>query len=178
MVGDYTVILVQEGRDILGGVVLEHSWSTGNKFMLIAWLAVNESYRNKRIGTLLVEEALKYAKANGVSYLFGEVEDPDVYEETDPAYGDPRKRVDFYSRFDCQRVEVPYVIEDEDEEPLFGSMFTLFPLTEEQRTATEIVDDDFADFMEEVVHSDMEEAEILVEACRGTVKLTPYKKLF
>jgi GNAT superfamily N-acetyltransferase len=180
MLNDYAVILVQEGREILGGIVIEHSWSTEKSVMLIAWLAVNESHRNKNIGTILVEEALLYAKANGARILLGEVEDPKVFVEESSGRGNPAKRVKFYSRFDCQRLEVPYVIParyDEDE-PVFGVMLTLFPLSEEQKTAAEISSPDLAIFAEEFMGTDTEEGINLLEACEGVVALTPYKKLF
>jgi len=108
--GDYVVVLVEENKEILGGIVIEHSWSTGKKIMLIAWVAVKEKHRGRNIGTFLIEEALSYAKSQGALILLGEVENPEMFEEEDPAYGNPVKRARFYSRFDCKRLEVPYVV--------------------------------------------------------------------
>lgn len=177
--GDYNVFLAMENAEILGGIVIEHSWSMGKKVMLIAWVAVSENHRGRDIGTLLVKQAISYAKANEALILLGEVENPDEFEEEDPAYGNPDKRVKFYSRFDCQRLEVPYVVKMYNGHEEFGMMLTLFPLSEEQVTATEISSPEFSLFVKEFVEMDeTESAEILIESARGTVQMTPYRKLY
>lgn len=177
--GDYTVIIVEENNEILGGVVLEHSWSTEKKIMLIAWIAVKEQHRGRNIGSLLVEEAKTFARNNGALILLGEVAHPDVFSEENPAHGDPHKRVQFYSRFGCQRLEVPYVIPSlETTEERFGIMLTLFPLSLEQETATELDFPEFSAFMEEFVESVTTDTQALVEVCKDVVPLVPYKKLF
>lgn len=177
--GDYVVALVEEGDEILGGIVIEHSWSMGKKVMLIAWVAVSKNHRGRDIGTLLVNQAISYAKANEALILLGEVENPEEFEEEDPAYGDPAKRVKFYSRFDCQRLEVPYVVKMYNGDEEFGMMLTLFPLSEEQVTATEISSPELSLFVKEFVEMDeTESAEILIESANGTVQMTPYRKLY
>jgi GNAT superfamily N-acetyltransferase len=177
--GEYVLILATEGDEILGGVVIEHDWSTGKKIMLIAWVAVNEIHRGRNIGTLLIEEALVYAKTNGALILLGEIENPEKFKEEESAFGNPEKRVKFYSRFGCQRLEVPYVVPVADGTEEMGMMLTLFPLSEEQATATEISIPEFALFIEELVEDDNTEASLaLIEASQGTVQMTPYRKLY
>lgn len=177
--GDYNVFLALEGDEILGGIVVEHSWSMGMDAMLIAWVAVSENHRGRDVGTLLVKQAISYAKANGAEFLLGEVENPDEFVEESPAYGNPAKRVKFYSRFDCQYLSVPYVVPMRNGENEFGMMLTLFPLSEEQVTATEISSPTFALFIEEFVGNDETEAsETLVEAARKPTRMIPYKHLF
>lgn len=177
--GDYVVALAVEGDEILGGIVIEHSWSMGKKVMLIAWVAVSEKHRGRDIGTLLVNQAISYAKANEALILLGEVENPYAFEEEGSAYGNPVKRVRFYSRFDCQYLSVPYVVPLSNGRNEFGMMLTLFPLSEEQASATEMSYPEFALFIEEFVGSDETSAsEALIEASKGTVKMISYRKLF
>lgn len=177
--GDYVVALAREGDEILGGIVIEHSWSMGKKVMLIAWVAVEEKHRGRDIGTLLVNQAISYAKANEALILLGEVENPDEFEEEGSAYGNPVKRVKFYSRFDCQYLSVPYVVPLRNGQNEFGMMLTLFPLSAEQVSATEMSSPEFALFMEEFVGNDETSAsEALIEASKGIVRMVPYKKLF
>jgi GNAT superfamily N-acetyltransferase len=177
--GNYKVFLAIEGDEILGGIVVEHSWSMGMDAMLIAWVAVSENHRGRDVGTLLVKEAIYYAKSNGAEFLLGEVENPQEFEEEDPAYGNPDKRVKFYSRFDCQYLSVPYVVLMSNGQNEFGMMLTLFPLSEEQVTATEISSPTFALFMEEFVGRDETVAsERLIEAAKKPVRMVPYKRLF
>lgn len=177
--GDYNVFLAIEDDDILGGIVIEHSWSMGKKVMLIAWVAVDEKHRGRDIGSLLVNQAISYAKDNEALFLLGEVENPNEFVEEDPAYGNPVKRVKFYSRFDCQYLSVPYVVPLRNGQNEFGMMLTLFPLSDEQVTATEISSPLFALFVEEFVGNDETEAsETLIEAAKRTVRMISYKHLF
>lgn len=176
---NYKVFLALERDEILGGIVVQHSWSMGKDAMLIAWVAVSERHRGKDVGTLLVNEAIYYAKSNGAEFLLGEVENPEEFEQESPAFGNPVKRVKFYSRFDCQYLSVPYVVLMRNGENEFGMMLTLFPLSEEQVTATELVSPTFALFVEEFVGEDGTEAsERLIEASKGPVRMVSYKKLF
>lgn len=182
--GDYNVLLVEEVNEagvdeILGGIVIEHSWSMGKKVMLIAWVGVSEKHRGRDIGTLLVSEAISYAKSHEALILLGEVENPEEYEEEESGYGNPERRVRFYSRFDCKRLEVPYVVQVGGGAEEFGMMLTLFPLSEEQSAATEISIPEFALFMTELVGMDGTEAsEALIESAQGTVKMTSYRELY
>lgn len=182
--GDYVVALVEEVNEagineILGGIVIEHSWSMGKKVMLIAWVAVHEKHRGRDIGTLLVNEAISYAKANEALILLGEVENPEEFEEEGSGFGDPAKRVKFYSRFDCKRLEVPYVVKMYNGYEEFGMMLTLFPLSEEQSSATEISIPEFALFIEEFVGMDeTESSEVLIESAKGTVQMSSYRELY
>lgn len=177
--GDYVVLLVEEGAEILGGIVIEHSWSMGKKIMLIAWVAVNEKHRGRDIGTLLVDEAISYAKANEALVLVGEVENPEKFKAEESAFGDPVKRVKFYSRFDCKRLEVPYVVQVCDGTEELGMMLTLFPLSAEQASATEISLPEFALFIEELVEMDETEAsDELIRVARGVVHMTSYRDLY
>lgn len=179
--GDCAIIVVREGKRILGGVVVEHYWSTSKKIMLIAWLAVDENQRGRNIGTLLVEEARSYARANGALILLGQVKNPDLFEEVIPAYGDPLKRAKFYSRFDCKRMEVPCYVPAfyDHQEPIYGVMLTLFPLSAEQALMTEIYVPELALFVDELVGQDMgKESRTFVEACEDTVALTPFRELY
>lgn len=177
--GDYVVALATEGGEILGGIVIERSWSMKEKVMLIAWLAVSEKHRGRDIGTLLVEQAVAYAKENGALVLLGEVENPEVFEEEEPAYGDPVKRVKFYTRLGCKRLEVPYVVQVRGGLEEFGMMMTLFPLSEEQRSATELCIPEFSLFMEELVGANETAAtEALIAASTGSVRMTDYHELY
>ena len=182
--GEYVVLLVEEVNEtgineILGGIVIEHSWSMDKKIMLIAWVGVRENHRGRDIGTLLVSEAISYAKSHKALMLLGEVENPEKFEEEDSGYGNPTKRVKFYSRFDCKRLEVPYVVQVGGGVEEFGMMLTLFPLSEEQAAAAEIYVPEFALFVQELVGMDGTDAsEALIESSIGVVKMTPYRKLY
>lgn len=178
---DCAILLVEEGKNILGGVVVEHYWSTGRKVMLVVWLGVDENHRGRNIGTLLIEEAMSYARVNGASVLLAQVKNPDMSAEVASAYGDPLRRVQFYSRFGCKRMEVPCYIPafTEDQEPVVGTMLTLFPLSAEQDDATEICLPELAVFVDEYVGQDAgKESRDFVEACKGTVALTSFRTLF
>lgn len=176
---DYVLIVAEQNNEIVGGIVVEHSWSMGKKVMLIAWVAVHPDHRGKDVGTLLIEEARRYAITNEALVLLGEVENPEFFEEEKPAFGNPRKRVKFYSRFGCQRLEVPYFVPALSDSPehSFGVMLSLFPLNEEQAAATHLNMPELFVFMEEFVGSDSKEGLALVEACKGTVALIPYSSL-
>lgn len=179
--GDCAVIVAKEDNEILGGVVVSHYWSTEKKVMLISWLAVHENHRGRNIGTLLIEEAMSYARDNGALILLGQVENPDIFEESHPAYGNPAKRVKFYSRFDCQRLEVPcYVPAFYDyQEPIVGVMLILFPLSEEQRVMKEVFLPELPDFVEELVGWDINQKSLdFVDACKEKVSLTPFRELY
>jgi GNAT superfamily N-acetyltransferase len=181
LAGEGVVLLTTEGTEILGGVVISHYWSTGKKIMLVSWLGVDEKHRSRNIGSLLIEEALSYARANGALVLLGEVEDPNWFKETESAHGDPAKRVKFYSRFDCKKMEVPCYIPAfyDHQEPIFGVMLSLFPLSEEQKTATEMFLPELPVFVEELMGQDTDQESLdFVEACRGPVALTPFRTLF
>jgi GNAT superfamily N-acetyltransferase len=179
--GNCAVFLVEEGRKILGGVVVNHYWSTGKKIMLLTWLAVQESQRGRNVGTLLVEEAVAYAKANEAALLLGQIEDPSMFEEEISAYGNPKKRVQFYTRFGCKRLEVPCYVPafEVHQEPVRGIMLTMFPLSQEQEIATEISLPELPVFVEELLGYETDpESLSFVEACKGTVALTPFGELF
>jgi GNAT superfamily N-acetyltransferase len=179
--GNCAVLLVEEGRKILGGAVVNHYWSTGKKIMLLTWLAVQESQRGRNVGTLLVEEAVAYAKANEASLLLGQVKDPSMFEEEISAYGNPKKRAHFYTRFNCKRLEVPCYVPafEAHQEPLRGIMLTMFPLSQEQEIATEVNLPELPVFVEELLGYETDpESLSFVEACKGIVALTPFRELF
>jgi hypothetical protein len=128
---------------------------------------------------LLIEEAKRYARTNEALILLGEVENPEHFEEEKPEFGNPRQRVKFYSRFNCQRLEVPYFVPALSDSPehSLGMMLSMFPLTEEQEKATHLNMPELLVFMEEFVGNDSPEARALLEACKGTVALIPYRSL-
>lgn len=178
---DCAVIVAKENNEILGGVVVSHYWSTGKKVMLISWLAVHENHRGRNVGTLLIEEAMSYARKNGALILLGQVENPDIFKESRSAYGNPTKRVKFYSRFDCQRLEVPCYIPAfyDHQEPVVGIMLTLFPLSEEQKMATELYLPELSVFVEELVGYDTgQESLDFVAACKESVSLSSFRDLY
>jgi hypothetical protein len=147
--------------------------------MLIAWIGVLPEHRRRDIGTLLIEEAKRYARTNEALILLGEVENPEYFEEENLAFGNPRKRVKFYSRFNCQRLEVPYFVPALSDSPehSFGVMLSMFPLNTEQDEATHLNIPELFVFMEEFAGDDSPEATALLEACKGTVALIPYRSL-
>lgn len=179
--GGCAIIVVKEGNEILGGLIVFHYWSTGKKIMVVSWLCVDEKHRSRNIGSLLIEEAMSYAKANGALILLAEVKNPDFYPESHPAYGNPLRRARFYSRFDCKRLEVPCYIPafNEEQEPVHGLMLTLFPLSEEQAALTEFYLPELAEFVDDLIGQDMDkESRDFVAACEGIVSLTPFRTLF
>lgn len=176
--GTCAVFSVRENFTILGTVVIEHVWAVGKKVMLISWIGVIPAARGRNVGTLLIEEAVNYAKTNGAVVLLGEVEDPEKFDESDPAYGNPAKRVEFYSRFNCQRMDIPYVVQLEDESEEFGMMLTMFPLSAEQTSAEFIDVPELSLFIDEFVGvNETAASERLVKASCEPVGLTPFRSL-
>ncbi|KDA05881.1 hypothetical protein DC31_15105 [Microbacterium sp. CH12i] len=76
--------------------------------LLIAWLAVTPQQRSCGIGSaLLAAGSARWISLPGVELVLAEIERPDVHR-THEQFGDPQRRLEFYTRAGAGALVVPY----------------------------------------------------------------------
>jgi len=81
--------------------------AAGTPVVLLAYLAIDPEYRGTGIGSRLLATAEHHWLDDGPAIIVAEVEDP-ANAESHPMFGDPVRRLQFYRRYGCQRLDVPY----------------------------------------------------------------------
>lgn len=102
--GDLDAMIAHDEGAVSGIIVGERVGST----VLIAWLAVRAAQRDRGAGSaLLIAGTDRWLGEPGVELVLAEIERPDSHL-SDEAFGDPRRRIDFYARHGGGALALPY----------------------------------------------------------------------
>lgn len=102
--GELEVLVAADGPDLQGAIVGERH----SRAVLVAWLAVGALGRGGGVGGELLHTGVRTWLAEpGVAAVLAEIERPDIFD-AHPVYGDPMRRLAFYSRVAAGVLDIPY----------------------------------------------------------------------
>lgn len=102
--GTSDVLVERDGTSLDGVAVGERYGST----TLLAYLAVGAERRSSGVGGRLLDTAVqRWSAERGNILVLAEIERPDRHG-SDPRFGDPARRVDFYARHGARALALPY----------------------------------------------------------------------